>query len=104
MKSKYLTINDSDYYVDSDGNSYPDIFTFNINDIQITEAPLKYMLTERDIYRFDILIYNYYGTPDYDDIVLWYNAIPYIASKAPGDIIYLPTKKDIETFYRDNLV
>ena len=99
-----MTIKNSTAYSDSNGNAYPDIFTFNINSFKFTEAPLKYMVSAQDIYRFDLLINSYYGISDYGDIVLWVNHIAHPSFMTPGDIIYLPKKSDIEAFFRDNLV
>lgn len=102
-KNRYLVIEESSKYKDSYGNTYPDIFTFPIKKFKTTEMPFSYTLTEVDIYRFDLLIYSYYGSPEYDDIVLWYNKIQHIADVMPGTQIELPTKNDIDNFYSNNI-
>jgi hypothetical protein len=103
-KTKYLTMEQSSVYTDDSGNFYPDIFTFNIENFQMNDVPLKYALSEQDIYRFDLLISNYYGKSDYDDLVLWVNNLEHIADKQPGDTIYLPSKNDITEYYRKNFI
>lgn len=102
-KNRYLLTKESSVYKDTYGNKYPDIFTFPIKKLKITEIPYTYVLTEVDIYRFDLLIYSYYGSPDYDDIVLWYNNIEHISDVLPGTSIELPVKNDIDKFYSDNV-
>ncbi len=103
IKNKYLTIVASDTYADNFGDKYPDIHTFPIEDLKINYAPQKYTLTINDIYRFDILIFNYYGDASYDDLVLWYNNIEHIADVSPGTEISLPDKRDIDSYYREYL-
>jgi len=99
--TKYLTISESAVYTDSLGNKFPDIFTFNIDKFKTTEASLNYVLNAVDIYRFDLLIVNYYGSSYYDDMVLWLNNIEHIADVVPGTIILLPSKKDLDDYYRE---
>ena len=97
-KSKYSTIASSSVYTDASGNFYPDIFTFPINNIVLNDKPLKYYLEQQDIERFDILMANYYGSSDYDQIILWLNKIGHIADQSVGTEIYLPSKNDLDTF------
>jgi len=103
-KSKYLTMQSSKVYKDIEGNYYPDIFTFGINNINIVNKPTKYYLSDQDISRFDILMYNYYGSSEYDQLVLWINNIEHIADKNPGDTIYLPDKEDLDSFLTNFMV
>lgn len=99
--TRYTLMNESNV-VDTFGNPFPDLFTFPLEKFKITKATQKYVLTSNDIDRFDLLISAYYGTADYDDIVLIFNQINLIYEKSPGDVIYLPDIYDIETFYRSN--
>lgn len=104
MKTKYLTIKPSSYYKDKSGDYFCDIFTFPIENLRYSEMPQKYTLTENDIKRFDILVYRYYGSSDYKDLILWLNNISNIDEISPGFKIFLPIKKDIENFYRENIL
>lgn len=104
MRSKYLTIKKSTVYKDSNGNEYPDIFTFPVDKLKFKSKAQKYILNSNDIDRFDILISDYYGIADYDDLVLWFNDIDHIADITPGTTIYLPDKSDLDEFYRDYTV
>lgn len=102
VNTKYLTISPSEDYSDNLGNPFPNIFTFEIEKFKMNSNPLKYILNSIDIYRFDLLILNYYGSSYYDDVVLWINNIEHIADVAPGTEILLPSKKDLDDFYRKN--
>jgi len=102
MSNKYTTLKDSLIYKDSFGNSFPDIFSFPIESFKYTEITQKYIINSRDIYRFDLLMYNYYGDSSYDDLVLWLNNIELISEMNPGDTLELPSKRDLDNFYRDN--
>lgn len=104
MKTKYLTIKPSSIYKDSSGDYFPDIFSFPINNLIFSETPQKYTLSANDIKRFDILVYRYYGSSDYKDLVLWVNNISNLDEINPGFQIILPIKKDIENFYRGNIL
>lgn len=104
MRSKYLTIKPSTVYSDYKGDFFPDIFSFPINSFKMTSIPQKYKLSRSDIDRFDILMYKYYGICDYDDLVLWLNNIADIQTIIPGTEIFLPSKEDIETFYRNYML
>ncbi len=104
MKSKYRTISESEIYSDNFGNKYPDIFSFPIEKFEYTDPVQSYSLGIRDIYRFDLLIYSYYDTSDYTDIILWLNNIEHISDVETGTNISLPSKKDIENFYKENFV
>jgi len=102
MYTKYVTLKESTIYNDTNGNVYPDIFSFPIDKFIYTETAEKYALTSRDIYRFDLLVYNYYSDSNYDDVILWLNNINHIEDVTPGTIINLPSRKDVINFYRDN--
>lgn len=104
MRSKYLTIKPSTAYSDDKGDFFPDIFSFPFSKFKVTTIPQKYVMTKSDVSRFDILMYNYYGTCDYDDLVLWLNDISDISTVIPGSTIVLPPKDDIEKFYRENMI
>lgn len=101
INTKYLTISPSAVYKDTLGNLLPDIFTFSIDSFEMKEVPFVYELNSIDIYRFDLLILNYYGNSYYDDLVLWINKIRHIADVMPGTKIILPNKKDIDDYYRE---
>lgn len=104
MYHKYLTMNKSKIYQDEFGNYYPDIFSFKIEKFLFSKATQKYVLTTEDIKRFDLLIQGYYGSADFEDLVLWLNEINLIEDKNPGDIIFLPSQYDLENYYRENSI
>lgn len=98
--TKYLVMQESVEYSDEFGNTYPNVFSFPIRNFAYSETPTQYNLTEIDIQRFDLLVYSFYNTSIYDDIVLWLNNINHISDTPIGTTIYLPTKNDIDAFYR----
>lgn len=100
--SKYITISESENHIDSTGLKYPDIFSFPIINFEFNDIPQKYILTQQDVYRFDLLMYSYYGNANYDDLVLFINNIEHISLIDPGFTIYLPSKRDLDLFYQEN--
>ena len=103
-RNVYLTIKDNTSDIDENGQYWPDIMTFPINRFQYTIAPREITLTEQNVIRMDLLIFNYYNTSDYDDIILWLNNIEYKTDLEAGQKFLLPDKRDIERFYVDNIL
>ena len=99
-KTKYQLM-ESSVVTDKDGNNYPDLATFPLNQLRITEKPTDYQLNNNDIYRFFDLCYNYYGSFDlYDYLTLWLNNITEIADeKNFGKNIKFYSKNDIDNWY-----
>lgn len=104
MPNRYLVIKESEEHSDTNGNFYPDIFSIPINNFKPQKAPQIYTLSERDIYRFDLLIFNYYKDSNYDDIILMLNNIEHISDVEPGTKILLYDVEDINSFYKEYYV
>lgn len=105
-RSKYDLIKGSTTAYDDDGNAFPDLATFSINEFRATESPFIGGLDEQSTFRFDILTYAYYGTFQFYDLFsLWINDIPHISTDDNiSKNIMLFSKQDIETFYINNIV
>ena len=116
-KTKYQLM-DASSVTDNDGNYYPDLATFPINEIRITERPSDYQLTYNDLYRFFDLCYDYYGSFDlYDYLTLWLNDITNIGEMYKiyenneekeintylDKIIKFYGKKDIDDWYIEKM-
>jgi len=102
-RQKYLTIRPSTTVFDNLGNSYPDIMTFPINTFAYTGIPVKVFLSEADCNRFDIFVFNYYGTSDYTDILLWLNNKASVHDLNSADEFTLPETSDLNRYYLDNI-
>lgn len=98
IRNRYQIMNNSDQK-DNDGNAYKDVMTHPINSFVETEIPLEIILTETDLKRFDLFLYKYYQSVDYDDFILWYNNVIDFYDLIAGDHIKLPSLNDIEDFY-----
>lgn len=103
MKNRYSVLKSS-VHVDEYGISYPDIFSLNIDSFKITKNPQKYILSERDIYRFDLLMYAFYNDCNYDDLTLMLNKFEHISDVKPGSEILIYAKEDLDNFYRENYI
>jgi len=97
-KSRYTVIRPSKQ-VNSNGEPFPDVCTLPMHRFDVFGIPRKHVVTERDISRIDMLMYDEYGYANYDDIVLMYNGVGSVHQLEPGDTILLPPKKDIERFF-----
>jgi len=102
LRTKYLTTPRNIITTDEDGQFYPDIMLFPFERFRVTIPLTKHIMGQLDIERFDLLMYRFYGSTQYDDLVMWYNNIEYISRISIGDTIYLPAKEDIEKFYTEN--
>jgi len=100
----YMTIKNNTSTKDQNDQFFPDVMTFPINRFRYTKTPTTVVLTEQDIIRMDLLMFAFYRTTDYDDIVLWLNNIEFKEQLSAGDKFLLPEKVDIERFYIDFII
>lgn len=103
-KNKYQLMNAS-IVTDENGDFYPDLATFPLNQLRISERPTDYKLTQNDLYRFFDLCYDYYGSFDlYDYLTLWLNDITDISNEDNFEkSIKFYGKNDIDKWYIENL-
>lgn len=85
------------------GYVYADWMRFPIEELQLLDPVLVHTLKTNEIDRIDILMYNTYGVPYYDDLVLWFNNVSNIHYLAPGDTLELPSKRDLDRFFSKNI-
>lgn len=98
MRSRYYLVKNSNTR-SSDGSFYKDILTLRMDKFIFSEPPIEYNLTKRDIERPDLLVYDIYGSSEYDDLLFWLNGIKDLKDVEVGTLIFLPVKKDMENFY-----
>jgi hypothetical protein len=103
-KNKYQLMNAS-VVTDENGDYYPDLATFPLNQLRITERPTDYKLNQNDIYRFFDLCYEYYNSFDlYDYLTLWLNDITDISNEDNFEkSIKFYGKNDIDKWYIENI-
>ena len=104
-KNKYSLMYPSPTQVDSVGNPYPDLASFPINTFNPSAKPIEYQLTEKDVYRFDLLTYQVYQNYGfYDDFTAWISNIPFISTDDNFEkVVLLFNKSDIDTWYLQNI-
>ena len=98
MRSRYDLMEFSDQR-DNEDRFYPDFTTLPTHKFVFDEAPERYILTERDIERIDLLMARKLGLSELDDIVLFINNIPNRFDLEAGDEILIPTKNNLERFF-----
>lgn len=81
-----------------DLEQWPDPLSINWNQFQITTAPKYYRLTEDDSDRIWAVMAYFYGSCEYDDIILILNNVSYRMFLNPGDILFIPEKEDVNRF------
>lgn len=99
-RSRYDTMRKSKTEQDPQTKEYYyDPMSFPIESFNYSQTAVSYAVTTKDIVRIDLLMDRYYGVPEFDDLVLWLNNVPFIWSMQEGDEIELPRRRDIERFY-----
>lgn len=103
-KTKYQLM-DASCVTDKNGDFYPDLATFPLNQLRISEKPSDYKLTQNDLVKFFNLTYQYYGTFDfYDNLTLWLNDINDISDDDNFEkTIKFYGKNDIDNWYVENM-
>jgi len=103
-KNKYQLMEKS-VVTDKNGDFYPDLATFPLNQLRIKERPTDYALTQNNLYRFFDLCYDYYESFDlYDYLTLWLNDITDISDENNfGKVIKFYGKNDIDNWYIENI-
>lgn len=102
MKSRYDYMKES-CVQDTDGENFPDTLSVSYNDVQLTQIPTAHKLTQADIEKFWLYMYNSYGLQDMDDILLNINGIPYIGAEKPGEILFKVTSDDLYNFENNKI-
>lgn len=103
-KTKY-DLMEASTVTDDNGNNYPDLATFPLNQLRLTERPTDYNLSKNDLYRFFDLCYDYYGSFNlYDYLTLWLNDITDIGDESNfGKSIKFYSKNDLDNWYIENM-
>lgn len=70
-----------------------DLSTFNW-----TNGYYQHVLSKSDILKPYLISYSYYGTVEYEDIILLLNNIEDIFAIPPGTKIYVPTLENLQSF------
>ena len=102
--NKYDLMNESEV-TDEFGNNYPDLATFPLNELRITQKPTFYKMDYNDIYRFFDLTHDYYDKFEfYDYITLWLNDITEISNEDNFQReIKFYGKNDLDKWYKEHL-
>lgn len=100
----WLCMKDNETTKDKNDIYWPDVITFPINRFKWTSTPEVVTLTQNNIDRIDLFMYEYYNVPEYDDIILFLNNIAFKEDLVAGDKLLMPKKEDIEDFYLTYIV
>ncbi|MDA3854944.1 MAG: hypothetical protein PF569_01700 [Candidatus Woesearchaeota archaeon] len=102
-RSIYKLMDDS-VDTNNSGIHLPDDMTFNLNLFEFSNPSDVYLLAEEDVFRFDQVMINFYGSVDYyQEVVLYLNKIDFLTVDYIGKKIYLPLKEDMDSFYLNKL-
>ena len=98
MRTRYDLAKDSNT-LSGNNTYYKDICTIPMNKFKYTKSPIEYSIQSPDTTRIDLLMARRYGVSEFDDFILWLNAIEDPHTLEVADTINLPTKSDLEFFY-----
>jgi len=97
MLSRYDYLDDG-AVLDIDGQVYPDPLTINYNEGVLSKLPTEYRITERDLAKWWIVMWEQYQMNEMDDILLNINGIRYVMDLKPNDVIYKVIPEDLSGF------
>lgn len=102
MKSRYDFMIDGSVKDSVTGNYYPDPLSLNYLTLSISSGGIKRMnnLSDNDILFLWERVSQYYGEPEWDDIVLTVNNIPHINLLKAGEDLILPSEGSIIRSYQ----
>lgn len=100
MRSRYDFMTASSVQDEEDSSVYPDPLSLNYNIFTPSQKPDIVELDSSQIERIWLLIAQYYGTAEYDDMLLTLNGVPHKNLLKEGDIFLIPTISDLETSFR----
>jgi hypothetical protein len=100
MKSRYNYMEEGSVRDSVSGDFYPDPLTLNYHNFQMNSNPIPKELSETDIARFWVVAHQAYGVAELDDMILGLNGIPHKNLLKDGDIIYIPSRDDIDASFR----
>lgn len=100
MKSRYDFMKVSENNEENSQDFYPDPLTLNYHSFELRDGVEAVILNDADILQFWKFIHKKYGSSEYDDIVLGLNNIAHKNFLNPGDVIYIPSKRDIERSFK----
>ena len=103
-KTKYQLM-DASCVTDENGDFYPDLATFPLNQLRVSEKPSDFKLAWNDLFRFFDLSYKDYGSFNfYDYLTLWLNDINDISDEGNFERnIKFYGKNDIDDWYVKNM-
>jgi len=96
VTSRYDLMQES-LVLDEDGQKWPDpLLDFNTG--SMSKIPTEYQITNRDLQRFWVCMYEQYGMTELDDMWLNINGIKYLMDLKPGDILYKVSQNELTSF------
>ncbi len=85
--------------IDSHGEKYYDLLSYPINKFKYSRIGEEAVIDQLATCKFPVYLFNYYGTTDYDDIILYLNNLSTKYNMITSEKILLPEKVDIDNFY-----
>lgn len=100
MQSRYDFMVEGSVRDEVSGSLYPDPLSLNYqNLVAPAKLHVESHLSDEDIIFLWERASRYYGTPEWDDIVLMVNNIPHINLLRNGDSLIFPSEADIKTAF-----
>ena len=75
-----------------------DPFSLNLSDFKWQNGFQKYVVQEKDVYKFYRVSESFYGTAEYEDIILLINNIEDPFDLTPGAVIFLPDLTELKSY------
>lgn len=100
MNSRYDMMPTGATIDSQDGQAYPDTLQINYNNFKYRQPPYKVVPNDQLQNAPYIFTNSYYGTTDYDDVILNINGVLQLSLLYNNTVIQFPTKSDLITFMK----
>lgn len=94
-QSRYDFMKEGTVHDEVTGSLYPDPLSMNYLDFNMTDVPVKDVMTDDKIISFWEEAQLFYGKACWDDVVLTLNGVSHRNFLRSGDKIYFPKEDDI---------
>lgn len=102
MRSRYDLMQMSEQK-DSSGLNYPDVLTLPLDQLEFNNPLTEVKINQNYLKRFYNLCYDQWKITYYDDLLLFMNGISTEELLQIGEIILVPSKQDMDSYYSKNL-
>jgi hypothetical protein len=86
---------------DNNEDVFPDVASLNYADGLFTRIPTYYRMSEPELLKFWLYMWDTYGRAEMDDVLLNINGIPYLGALQPGSVLFNVDVADLDGYLKN---